>query len=81
MRTAKTTRLLKHTTVAKLFDVTGATLRAWVELGIFPEPHSVIGNRPPFRPILYYSAEVIDHRLRTGEWPSGTRFRGAEDQP
>lgn len=74
----KTTRLMPHNKVARLFGMTPKTLRSRVERGVFPEPHSTERSRPDSDVglILYYSAEVIAHRIETGRWPAGVRFKG-----
>ena len=71
--------LLKHTAVAKLFKITPKTLRAWVKRGVFPEPHITQWVRPDddAGAILYYREFDIKHRIETGFWPEGTRFRDA----
>lgn|GEM_PF-4916069 len=75
---AKTAKLLKHTRVAAMFDMTSRTLKRRVERGLFPEPHSEQRTRPDCDAglVLYYDAAVIQHRLDTGLWPVGTKFRG-----
>ncbi|WP_422932227.1 hypothetical protein [Singulisphaera sp. PoT] len=77
-RKAKTSRLLKHSRVAAMFDMSSRTLKRRVERGLFPEPHSEQRTRPDSDVglVLYYDAAVIQHRLDTGRWPEGTRFRG-----
>ncbi len=78
----KTTRLLPHPKVAKLFGMSTATLRARVERGVFPLPHSTERSRPDSDRglILYYSAKDIEYRIETGRWPATVRFMG-DDAP
>lgn len=79
--TIKTTRLLTHTLVARMFSMTPKTLRYRVSRGLFPLPHSTERTRPnsDVGLVLYYSKELIDHRIETGFWPACVRFRGDSD--
>lgn len=73
-----TTKLLKHTRVAAMFDMAPKTLRRRVERGLFPEPHSEQRTRPDSDAglVLLYDEQVIRERMETGLWPAGTKFRG-----
>lgn len=70
MKTKPQPRLYTHRTVAKLLGISTETLRAWVAAGEFPKPLAKIQ-----RTWLYESA-AIDHWVKTGIWPEGTRFNG-----
>lgn len=67
------TTLVNHRRVAEWWDVHPKTLRRWVEKGEFPLPHSEQGT------YLLFDRAIIDHRLRTGLWPAGTKFYGSAD--
>lgn len=62
--------LVNHRRVAEWWDVLPRTIRRWVDRGEFPIPHSEVGT------YLFFDRAIIDHRLKTGLWPSGTRFHG-----
>lgn len=74
-RKRKTLRLITHRSVAEMLDLNTTTLRNWVALGEFPEPHSVIAQT------WFYDAAVIEHYVRTGRWPDGARFRATLPRP
>ncbi len=63
-------QLVNHREVAKKFGVSPSVIRRWVQTREFPTPHVVIART------WFYKADVIDHKLRTGNWPSGVKFRG-----
>ena len=63
--------LVNHRTVAGWWDVDSKTLSRWVRTGHFPLPHSEQGR------FLMFDRAVIEHRLKTGLWPEGTKFRGS----
>lgn len=68
-------RLVSHRTVADWLDIDPSTLREWVTLGEFPEPHSII------RQTWFYPAAAIEHYLKTGRWPEDVRFRRVSQSP
>jgi hypothetical protein len=63
--------LVTHREVARLFAVTPAGLRKWVDRGEFPAPHSIIACT------WYYRADQVAHRLKTGKWPASVKFLGS----
>ncbi len=71
----KTPRLVSHRTVAHWLDVAPSTLRAWVMTGEFPEPLSVICQT------WFYPAGQVEHWVKTGRWPEGTRFKRVPRSP
>jgi uncharacterized protein YeaC (DUF1315 family) len=72
LRTKPTTKLLTHRTVARMVDIDTETLREWVAVGEWPEPHAIV------RQTWFYRADAIDHFLETGRWPDGTKFKAGE---
>ena len=64
--------LINHRKLAKLCDVTTKTLRAYVERGQFPMPHSIV------EPLWFYRLDVVEHFLQTGNWPDGLRFSASQ---
>jgi hypothetical protein len=42
LRTKPTTKLLTHRTVARMVDIDTETLREWVAVGEWPEPHAIV---------------------------------------
>lgn len=65
-------RLINHRDVAELFGTSARNWRRWVTQGKVPLPHQQIGT------LLLYDRKVINHRLATGLWPPGQKFRGRE---
>lgn len=69
---------LKHTRVARLFDMSPITLKRRVERGLFPVPFSVQPTRQGTDEgaIFLYREEDVSHRLKTGHWPPSVRYQG-----
>lgn len=62
--------LVSHHDVADWWGVTPKLIRRWVAAGSFARPHSEHGT------YLFFDRAVIEHRLKTGAWPRGTKFYG-----
>ena len=77
MKTTTKRQLLKHSTVARMFDVSPKTIKAWVARGVFPEPHSIQQLHPDDDKgaIYFFEESVILYRLEHRLWPEGTEFR------
>jgi hypothetical protein len=67
--------LIDHFVVCQMLGIRPGTWRSWVAKGLAPAPHSVMGSR------FYYRRADIDHLIRHGTWPAGTRFRGWPANP
>jgi predicted site-specific integrase-resolvase len=63
-------KLIPHRKVAKWLSIDTETLRRWVVAGEFPEPHGII------KQTWFYRASMIEHYMKHGSWPEGTRFKG-----
>jgi hypothetical protein len=72
LRTKPTTKLLTHRTVARMVDIDTETLREWVAVGEWPEPHAIV------RQTWFYKSNLIDHFLETGEWLPEAKFKPGE---
>ncbi len=72
-RAAPAIQLINHRRVAEWWDVQPKTIRRWVAIGTFPVPHSEQGT------YLFFDRSIIEHRLKTGLWPAGTKFHGMPD--
>ncbi len=68
-------RLVNHHKVSEWFGVSARNWRRWYNDGVVPIPHQEIGK------LLLYDIEVINHRLRTGQWPEGVEFRPRREPP
>ncbi len=66
-------QLVNHRDVCKAFGISTGVLMRAVRVGEFPEPHSLLGT------FYLFDRSVIEHRLATGTWPKGTKFRGARN--
>lgn len=65
--------LVNHRDVAAAFGITTAVLMRAVAKGEFTTPHSIIGT------FYLFDRATVEHRLETGTWPKGTKFRGARN--
>jgi hypothetical protein len=67
--------LIDHRQVARLLDKQVRQIRRWVQEGKWPLPHSVVGL------LYFYRRDHVEHYLKTGRWPVGTKYRGMASRP
>jgi hypothetical protein len=67
--------LIDHRKIARELGNRPQQISRWVQASEWPLPHSIIAA------LYFYRRDRFEHFLRTGRWPTGTKFRGMEEPP